>query len=225
MTDLQSADRGDWIKRLSPAMHHVAILITGLLLVFSAGAVVGFVMSLVKSGAAPSLIDGAILATLATMTLALAWLSWRLTAIWRRPGRSAFEQRYTRMWLVVIALGLPGGLALGYLGDSGSGGSDTAGIFSNEPIAPWLALVAAAVLGIGLILATILYHRTVDEVEERAYLWGSSVAFHFLVTAVPVAWLLARGGWIAPLGTAAIGIILLVSVTLQAAVFLWLKYR
>lgn len=225
MNGISSTERDDWIKRLSPVAHHVAILIGGLSLLLMIGALVGFIKVMVTNDSALSLTDVAILTALAMATLALARLAWRLTAIWRRPGRSAFEQRYTRMWLVVVAISLPGGIALGYLGDTGSTDRGNAGIFSDRAIAPELALAAAAALAIGLVLATVLYHRTVDDHEERAYLWGSSVAFHFLAIALPVAWLLARGGLLALLGTGAIAILLLMSVVLQGVVFIWLKYR
>ena len=147
--------------------------------------------------------------------------AWRLTV----PPQSAsgYEKRYWRMWMVVTALGIPVGAALAFSTRS----DDLASLnpFRTEPIAAPIAILLA-VLATGFFAAAVaLYHRTIDDHEERAYLWGSQLAYYFLVLALPAWWLLERGGIVGPVTATVALIAILISFLVQAIVWAWLKFR
>lgn len=71
--------------------------------------------------------------------------------------------------------------------------------FQATPIAKRVALILAILVTATFVLALVLYHRPVDGHEERAYLWGSQVAYYFLILAFPVWWLFERSAIVGPL--------------------------
>lgn len=223
MTDLSPstpAVAGGWAGRLSWPVRIVLLALTTLALVFCVGVLIGILVAIVEHGyvkprALAFLIGGSAAAAL------FAWLAWHLSAHWRRPGRSAYEQRYTKMIMILVASGLPLGLLLGMAGDAQP--HDT--VFSNGPLDPLLAGIAAATLVIVLAGTLILYHRSIDDHEQQAYLWANSLAFYFLALALPAAWLLARGGLIAPIGIGSAMLILLAAFVINFTVWAWLKFR
>ena len=92
-------------------------------------------------------------------------------------------------------------------------------------MSPAIAIFLAVLITVVVIVAIALYHRAVDDHEERAYLWGSQFAYYFLILAFPAWWLLERGGIVAPLGTGVAFIAILISFLVQGAVWAWLKFR
>ena len=123
----------------------------------------------------------------------------------------------------MIALGVPVGIVLAMSTLDADAGNFNP--FGSTPIAkPVAALLAILVTGT-FAASVALYHRAIDDHEERAYLWGSQIAYYFLILALPAWWLLERGGIVAPITTAvAFGGILL-SFLVQGAVWAWLKFR
>lgn len=222
--DATPAPGARWADRLSPTARLLASLLGVLFLTFLGGAIIGFVTALVEKGGSHKPLAWAVLAALLASFAILAALLWQLLKAWRSPQMSAFDRRYYRMWLVVLAAGLPIGLGLAYLGERGSDGTGLS-LFSTGPIDPTLSLLFSLFAVLLLAAASVLYHRTIDDHEERAYLWGSTLAFYFIAAALPVAWLLARGGWIAPVGIGAAFVILLLSFVIQSLAWLWFKYR
>ena len=86
--------------------------------------------------------------------------------------------------------------------------------------------VLLAILVTGTFAASVwLYHRAIDDHEERAYLWGSQVAYYFLILALPAWWLLERGGIVPAITTGVAFLAILVSFLVQGAVWAWLKFR
>jgi hypothetical protein len=146
------------------------------------------------------------------------------------PGdASGFEKRYWKMWLVMILMGAPLGMVLAIPSLPQTGEKLSADLFlrpfANGPLSPALAAVLA--LG-GLALCTVafvIYHRTVDEQEEHGYLWGSQIAFYFLAVAIPMWWVLQRGGIVPALTIGIAMALVLVSFVIQAAVWGWFKFR
>ena len=97
--------------------------------------------------------------------------------------------------------------------------------FSGSPIAAPIAALLA-VLTTGFFAAAVwLYHRTIDDHEERAYLWGSQLAYYLLVLALPAWWLLERGGIVGPVTATVALIAILISFLVQEIVWAWLKFR
>lgn len=196
------------------------LALSAIALLLSAGMVAGIAVNIVEDRRLPPLGAALLGGSLAGLLL-FGWAVWRQSAYWRRPGQSAYERRYTRMMLVLLGSGLPVGLLLGFAGNSRP--DET--LFSNAPLSPLLAALAAGTLVVVLAGTLVFYHRTIDDHEERAYLWANSLAFYFLALALPAAWLLSRGGLIAPVGIGGAMLLLLAALGINAAAWAWLKYR
>lgn len=54
---------------------------------------------------------------------------------------------------------------------------------------------------------------------------GSQLAYYFLAAAIPIYWLLFRGGLVPALTAGGAMILLLASLAVQAAVWAWFKFR
>jgi preprotein translocase subunit SecY len=215
MTDV--APSTGWADRI-PFAARLALLIAAVLAcVFAIGVVAGVSKAVIEHGVLKP-------RSLAVLALAIGgaalslWIGWQLSAYWRRPGQSRYERRYTRMIAMLVLLGLPIGMLLRLT-------TPTADFFSNAPLAPAVAAASALLLVVLLATTLVLYHRAIDDHEQQAYLWANSLAFYFLVLALPSAWLLARGGWIDPLGIGSALIILVAAMVINAVVWSWLKFR
>ena len=173
-------------ERTGPQRIVIAILLS-LAGLFLLGLAVGVIVAMIEKGHLPSRMWVTALPILAAPLGALSlWASWRLAV----PPQTAsgYERRYWRMWMVVTALGIPVGALLASFGQTK--GMGALNPFSDVPIAAPVA-VLLAVLVTGFFAAAVwLYHRTIDDHEERAYLWGSQLAYYFLVLALPAWWLL-----------------------------------
>lgn len=209
-----------WFVRMPSAARVILIGLASLAFVFAVGIMVGVAVRTIETSEIRPRASIAFLVALAILG-ASGLAVWRMTAFWRRPGRSAYEQRYTRMLLTLIGLGFPIGLLLG----TANGRGGVASLLGNGPIAPGLAITIAAVLAVTLTISFVIYHRTIDELERQAYLWANSLSYYFLVIALPVLWLLVRGSLIAPVGVGAAMLVLLVAILINTAAWLWLKYR
>lgn len=212
------------LDRLPHGLRLALLLATATLAMVGAAFVVGFLTAYVDEGGGEfSSRGGAVLAASLFATGLLSFLAWRLSAHWRRPGRGAFARRYTRMWVILLGLGLPVGMFLGVISDQDS--ASAGDLFSNGPIESWLAVVASVLLLLLFAVTMLLYHRTIDAHEEHAYLWASTGGYYFLAAALPTAWLLERGGLIGPLGLGSAMILLLASCAVQCLIWAWLKFR
>lgn len=221
MTDLAAANHGAGrLSRLSPALRIVLLVAASIALLFSVGMIVGIAVASFEQGLVKPR-TGLLLAAAALAVALFGWACWSLSAHWRGPGRSAYEKRYNKMMLLLFSAGLPIGLLIGL---AGHGQADKS-IFSSGPLDPMLAGIAA--LGTVVILAAtlVIYHRSIDDHEQQAYLWANSFAFYFLALTFPAAWLLGRGGLIAPLGFGSAMLILLAAFVVNFAVWAWLKFR
>lgn len=207
-----------WVERLPAVVRLLLLGLAFLLTIFAMGVVIGVASRAIELGEVRQ--RGLLaLAVAVPAGAAFAWLTWRLTSHWRRPGLSGYEQRHTRMLLTIVALGLPLGLLLGL-----ASGPDISAV-ATGPIAPWMAILTAAVLAISMSVSLFLYHRTIDDHEQQAYFRANSLAFYFLVIAIPAAWLLSRGGLIPPLGAGPVMLILFASMLINFAAWAVLKFR
>lgn len=214
----------NWAERLTPAMRVGVTLLLSLALLLLAAVILGLTMGAVAHvGVRHMPPFYLVLAVMVGIVIVIARALRTVIRSWRSPDVSPFDRRYYRMWGVVGALGFASGVGFWVFSDKPhqSGMS----LFSNSPIEPGFAIAFAVVGAILLVASTAIYLRTIDDHEERAYLWGSTIAFHFLAIAFPVAWLLSRGGLLAPLDIAQAMIIVLISFAMQAAVWLWFKFR
>lgn len=141
-------------------------------------------------------------------------------------GKSAKRPMSPRRKRYLTALGISGVIG-GILGvwlqlDNPDGPSAGFALVSNSPLTPGFALGASILWTIGLILCLFLYHRSVDDHEERAYLWAGLAAWYTFALSAPTWWVLHRAD-LAPPADAMM--LFLGALIVNAAVWLWLKYR
>lgn len=86
--------------------------------------------------------------------------------------------------------------------------------------AQW-AITACIVMLMGITISTILFHRSVDEQEERAIFWANTIAVYAIITEFSVWYILWLGG-LAPRVDAAI--LIFSGAILGLAGWLWKKY-
>lgn len=206
-----------------PALQRIGIaMLLSLVGLFLIGLTLGVVAAMISQGHLPRrLWVVAIPFVAAPLGFAALRVAWGLAV----PPKtaSAYEKRYWKMWMLVTALGMPVGAALAI--STHQKGLSTLNPFASTPISEPIALLLATLVSVFFIVVLVLYHRAIDDHEERAYLWGSQLAYYFLIVAFPAWWLLERGGIVDPITTGGAFAAILVSFVVQGGVWAWLKYR
>lgn len=219
------AARSNWADRLGSTSRYTLIVLTAILAIFMIGMIGGFSYAIYEDGKLPTKpLAYIIFAAIIAVTAVAGWVLATLIRSLRPETMSNFDRRYWKMWAVVLALSLPLGIGLAASGMNDSDGGFSMAL-SNTPIAPLTAILAAIILTVLLALAAVYYHRTVDDHEERAYLWGSTLAYYFLILAFPLHWLLARGGLVPALTIGIALLLVLLSCIVQAIVWALFKFR
>ena len=214
------------IARMTPVKRALAIMAAVTLAVFVVGFWVGFGASAVEDGQLPSKPLGYVMIVVAAAaTVGLVQLLRALFKGGMFDGMTSFNRRYWKMMLGIGLIGAVIGMALVSIGLLGGGVSPMELLTGGFSIGPTASVIVTAVLAILLSLAFWLYHRAIDDHEERAYLWGSQVAYYFVMLAIPGWWLLSRGGVLAPLDFGAAISVVLASFLIQFAVWAWFKFR
>ena len=139
-----------------------------------------------------------------------------------KPARRPMSPRRKRYTMALVLAGMFGGILGGWM--QFSQGNTTAGlaILGNSPLPANFAIGASIIWIAGMIVSLVIYHRAVDDHEERAYLWAGTVAWYTIALAAPAWWVLHRAS-LAP----APDVMLLFAgaLVVNGAVWLWLKYR
>src|SRR3546814_4669555 len=65
-------------------------------------------------------------------------------------------------------------------------------MIADGPVSPGFAIGASLLWLLGLAVSMILYHRAIDDHEERAWLWASLAGWYSFVFPAPVWWMLHR---------------------------------
>jgi hypothetical protein len=84
------------------------------------------------------------------------------------------------------------------------------------------AIGAALLWVLGLAISMTIYHRAIDDHEERAWLWAGLAGWYAFIIPAPVWWVLHRADLAPPADTM---LLFLFSLIVNAIVWLWLKYR
>ena len=161
-------------------------------------------------GALPGSWLGPIVAILfAVVALALLVFS-------HREGWRAWSARRRLYWIsLVSSLGFGAGLGLSLQ-------ASNIALFSNDPLAQTMALALAGLWVIGILAASILYSRSVDDHERQAYYLASVAGFHFFLLACPAWWVLARAAILPPVDAMWLFV---ASTLVHLVVYLWFKFR
>ena len=222
---MNAHSQGNWASRLGPTARTILIIVAVIFGMLAIGIVAGFSYAIVEDGKLPT--KPIVWAILVAMIGLVAATGWVLLSLYRslQPERmSRFDRRYWKMWVVIIGLSAIVGMAVAVLGVSDQSDGLSL-VISNAPISSGMAIVTSILITVLMVLAAIYYHRTVDDHEERAYLWGSTIGYYFLVLAFPLYWLLARGSLVPTLTIGIALLIILFSCIVQAIVWALFKFR
>lgn len=140
-----------------------------------------------------------------------------------KPARRPMSPRRKRYWIALGLAGLFGGVLGGWM-QIAQGDPKTVGLalLGNSPLPPSFAIGASIIWVVGMVVSLVLYHRAVDDHEERAYLWAGTAAWYTLTLAAPTWWVLARAN-LAPPADAML--LFFGALVVNGVVWLWLKYR
>lgn len=105
-----------------------------------------------------------------------------------------------------------------------SGGVDlgVAALFTDSVLAPSVAIGLAALWSVGLAIVMIVYHRAIDDHEERAWLWAGLAGWYAFIFPAPVWWVLHRADMAPPADAM---LLFILSMVVNAVVYLWFKFR
>lgn len=121
-------------------------------------------------------------------------------------------------WVSMIMAGALGMISAIMLQASGDG----TGLMSDNPMTPQVAIGLSIFWIVGVIAAMLIYHRTVDDHERRAYHLGGLAGFYAFVFPCPVWWVLARADLAPPVEAMPL---FALSLTVNAVVYFWFKFR
>jgi hypothetical protein len=213
-------------ERLSPTTRIALLALAGLLAFCLAGFFIGFGAAAIDHGHLPRKpLAWGILAGAVGLAYGLYRLIRWLTTPSLGAGMTPYNLRYSKMMGIIMLLSAPLGAALAVMALRGDATDMTRRIFVDGALPAAGAIALAALLLVALSIAVILYHRAIDDHEERAYLWGSQIAYYFLAAFIPIYWLLFRGGLVPALTAGGAMLLLLTSFLVQAAVWAWFKFR
>jgi hypothetical protein len=125
-----------------------------------------------------------------------------------------------RLYWVSLTLSCALGFVAAMVMQSGTNGPE--GLFSNAAMTPTAAIGLSAMWVVGLTIALVLYHRTVDDHERQAYHLGGLAGFYAFVFPCPVWWVLWRADMAPPVDAM---MLFALSLTVNAAVYFWFKFR
>jgi hypothetical protein len=140
----------------------------------------------------------------------------------RRAGKfwQDWSRRKRLYWTSLGAAGLLGAISAVLLQN---GGVDVGvALFTSSALSPSTAIILSLLWGVGLAVIMVVYHRAIDDHEERAWLWAGLAGWYAFILPAPAWWILHRAG-LAPPADAMLLFVL--SMVVNAAVYLWLKFR
>lgn len=137
----------------------------------------------------------------------------------RRP----MSPRRKRYWTALAIAAVLGGILGAWL-QVDQPDNSTAGLalITNGPLTANFAIGASILWLVGMLVSMAIYHRSIDDHEQRAWLWACTAGWYVVMFAAPVWWVLHRAS-LAPPADAML--LFLASLVVNGVVWLWLKYR
>lgn len=182
-------------KRVDPILLKILITcIGGLILLYFAGYFAGYLVGTLESGR----FSGKNFVMLAGSLLIVCGTLFVMIKAWPAKSKEPVAPRVikARNW-VYIALALGVVLGVFFAISMGDNPGEFA-LYSNSPIAPWVAAIGIAAWVIIVPVVTWVWWQSIDEHESLAYRDGAVAALHIYLFFVPAWWLAARAGWVAP---------------------------
>lgn len=136
----------------------------------------------------------------------------------RRP----MSPRRKKYWLALVAAGVIGGIIGSWIVADQPAGRNAIEIASSGALSENFAIGASLFWTLGLALCMTLYHRAIDDHEERAWLWAGLAGWYAFIFPAPVWWVLHRAELTPPVDAM---LLFILSMVVNAVVYLWLKFR
>ena len=226
MMDLTEAPMAELENDASNGRSVLWILLAGLGIVMTAGAIAGFVSGHEGKGAFSGLAIGVIAGFIVIIT-ALAFAIWRNARKLKTSGEPMTKREKLNRD-IILACGLLGGLMGAAMAATGilnapDEAADPFAILFDGPLPVAAALLLAFFWAVIMpVIAWFWHTRAIDEQEASAYRDGGYYAAYAYLILAPAWWLLWRGG-LAPEPS---GVAIFFTFTLiWSAVWFWKKYR
>ena len=211
----------------SNGRHMMWVIVSGLGIVMTAGAIAGYLAAHEAQGSGAIGAAGVLtLCGFAAIIIGLAYAIWRNISK-MKASNEGLTRREKLNRNIVWGCGLVGG-AIGLLltfYDTSVGNLDTgpALIFADSPMPPVIALMLTIFWGVIMpIIAWFWHKRAIDEQEASAYRDGGYYAAYAFLIGAPTWWMLWRGGLAPEPDGVAIFMLFALSWT---SVWFWKKYR
>lgn len=181
------------------------------------GGFFGYNQAMLDKGGTPLPAWAGPLAVVGFGTIALVAYVRRYRSTWQ--SLSPRKQRY---WLALGLCAVIGGVIGGWLTIDQPTERGFTEMLASGSLSPGFAVSASLLWTAGLAVGMVLYHRAIDDHEERAWLWASTAGWYTFIFPAPVWWVLHRAGMAPPADTM---ILFIFSLVVNAIVYLWLKFR
>ncbi|HMO76423.1 MAG TPA: hypothetical protein PKD99_12500 [Sphingopyxis sp.] len=181
------------------------------------GGFAGYNQAAIDNGEGPLPVWAGPLAALAFAAFGLAFYLRRYAPMWRQ-----WSPRKRRYWLTLAFCGAIGGVVGGWLVIDQPGERGLTEMLASGALSPGFAIGAALLWTAGLAVGMIFYHRTIDDHEERAWLWAGVAGWYAFIFPAPVWWVLHRAALAPP---ADVMLLFCLSLIVNAVVWMWLKFR
>lgn len=135
------------------------------------------------------------------------------------PGEAADRARSRRAFILFAVLGLLGG-AVGFTAALIE--PHEASLTTGGSLPAWFAIVAALLLVGAVTAGSIVYHRTMDELQRLDNYWAATMGANVLLMAYPVWLILWKGGLVPAPDAMTLYLVVLLSTGLAYA---WRKLR
>lgn len=190
----------------------ILLLAAGLLGVFA-----GYSQARVDDGGAPLPAWAGPLAALGFGAAALFFYARRYRAAWQE-----LSPRRRRYWLTLGLCAMVGGIVGGWLVADQPEDRGFAEMLASGSLSPGFAIGASLLWVGGLTVGMALYHRAIDDHEERAWLWACVAGWYAFIFPAPAWWVLHRAGLAPPVDAM---LLFFLSLVVNALVWAWLKFR
>ncbi|WP_404370886.1 hypothetical protein AB5I39_02830 [Sphingomonas sp. MMS24-J45] len=144
---------------------------------------------------------------------------WAMTGKSVGPGEAADRARGRRTIRNFVVLALIGG-AVGFTAALVE--QRDAPIAAGGTMPAWFAILAAAIMVVAVSIGSVLYHRSMDELQRLDNYWAATMGANLLLLGYPV-WLILWKGGLLPAPDAMILYLAVFATTMIA--YLWRKLR
>lgn len=192
----------------------LAILTGGAMLL---GGLLGYNKGIVESGGEPVPIWAGALAAAAFCLVGFAVYLRAYRAVWER-----WSPRKRRYWLSLGLCALAGAIIGGWFSAQRPLDQSLIEAATSMSFTPGFAIGVSLLWLVSLSIGSFFYHISIDDHEERAWLWAGLAGWYAVAFTAPVWWALHRAG-LAPPADAML--LFLLSLIVNGVVYIWLKFR